>query len=163
MVTAVESDLEMIVNQLKTNPDFRHFMVAPYTSRDQKLALLDRAFGPHVSPVTMQLIKIMLEKRREREVTAVYDEYVILRRAHEHVAHATITSAEALDSTQQQEVVTRLGQVLNQTIEPEFTVDPNLIGGIRVTYGNFVLDGSVRGALGRMKETLRINVTKQQA
>jgi F-type H+-transporting ATPase subunit delta len=138
-------------------------MIAPYTSRDQRLALLDRAFGPHVSPVTMQLLKIMLEKRREREISAVYDEYVILRRAHEQVSQATITSAAPLDDSQRQQIVEKLGKVLNQQIEPDFAVDPNLVGGVRVTYGNFVLDGSVRGALARMKETLRVNVTKQQA
>ncbi len=159
----VEDDLELIVTMLKQSPEFRHFMVAPYASRDQRLGLLNRVFGERAAPVTMQLLKVMLEKRREAEITAVYEEYVILRRAHSHITHAVVTTAVALDQAQQQEVVSRLGQVLNQTIEPEFTVDPHIIGGIRVRYDNFIMDGSIRGALGRMKEQLRVNVLKQQA
>jgi F-type H+-transporting ATPase subunit delta len=162
-VEQVENDLELIVAMLKSSSDFRHFMVAPYSSREARLGLLDRVFGANAAPVTMQLLKVMLEKRREAEITAVYEEFVILRRAHERVAHAVVTSAVELDTAQRELVVARLGQVLNKTIEPEFNVDPHLIGGIRVRYENFIMDGSVRGALGRMKEQLRVNVLKQQA
>jgi F-type H+-transporting ATPase subunit delta len=35
------------------------------------------------------------------------------------------------------------------------------MGGIRVAYGNFVLDGSVRGALDRLKDRLIYDVLKQ--
>ncbi|MEZ0327508.1 MAG: ATP synthase F1 subunit delta [Fimbriimonas sp.] len=162
-VQQVEEDLELIVAMLKQSADFRHFMVAPYASREQRLGLLDRVFGAKAAPVTMQLLKVMLEKRREAEITAVYEEYVILRRAHAKVAHAVVTSATPLDDAQRQQVVNRLQLVLGKTIEPEFNTDPHLIGGIRVRYENFILDGSVQGALARMKEQLRVNVLKQQA
>jgi F-type H+-transporting ATPase subunit delta len=160
---AVEQDLALVTGLIQSNSDFRHFMVAPYASREARMGLLTRVFGAHVSPVTLQLLQIMLDKRRESEITAVYEEFVILRRAHDRVAHTVVTTAEPLDETQRQVLLARLSQVLDRQIEPEFNVDPNLIGGIRVKYENFVLDGSVRGALGRMKETLRINVLKQQA
>jgi F-type H+-transporting ATPase subunit delta len=162
-VKQVEDDLALITGLIKSNPEFRYFMVAPYASRDARMGLLTRVFGSNVQPVTMQLLQIMMDKRREAEITAVYEEFVILRRAHERIAHTVVTTAEPLDSIQQQAVIGRLAQVLNRQIEPEFNVDPNLIGGIRVKYENYVLDGSVRGALGRMKETLRHNVLKQQA
>jgi len=162
-VKPVETDLALIVGLLKSYDEFRHFMVAPYTSREEKIAILDRVFGPVTSPVTMQLLKIMIEKRREAEVTVVYEEYVEMRRALEQVAYAVVTSADALDATQQKDLVAKLEKVLGKKIEPEFKVDPALIGGVRVKYENFVLDGSVRGALGRLKEKLRHDVLKQQA
>jgi F-type H+-transporting ATPase subunit delta len=161
IIPVVEEDLARLVNQVSSNSDFRHFLKAPYASREEKAAILDRVFSSFSSPVTMQLLKIMVEKRREGEITGVYEEYVVLRRAFEQVAHAVVISAEPLDATQQKLVISKLESMLRKRIEPKFETDAALIGGIRVKYENFVLDGSVRGALGRMREKLTHDVLKQ--
>lgn len=161
-VTAdVEQDLSAIVSALKSDLNFRTFLVSPYSSRETKTAVLERVLGGRISPVTMQLLRIVLEKRRENEIPALFEEFVVLRRAHEKVAYAVITSSETLDAAQQQAVTARLQGLLNKQIEPSFEVDPAIGGGIRVKYENFVMDGSVRGALARLKESLRHDVLKQ--
>jgi F-type H+-transporting ATPase subunit delta len=40
--------------------------------------------------------------------------------------------------------------------------DASLIGGVKVAYENFVLDGTARGALNKMREKLRYDLLKQQ-
>jgi F-type H+-transporting ATPase subunit delta len=160
-VMDVEGDLGSIVEALKADAGFRDFLYSPYTSREDKAAILERVLGGRIQPVTMQLIKIVLEKRREAEIAPLYGEYVILRRAHESVAYAVITTAEPLDSTQQASVVSRLEGLLRKRIEPSFEVDPSIMGGIRVKYENFIMDGSVRGSLTRLKESLKHDVLKQ--
>jgi F-type H+-transporting ATPase subunit delta len=161
VVKDVEADLAIIVNQISLDPEFKRFMIAPYSSRDEKAAILGKIFDGRTSPLTMQLLRVMLDKGRENEITGVYEEFVILRRVFDQIAHVVVSSAQPLDATQQKLIVSKLGSVLNKQIEPEFESDPALIGGIRVKYENFVMDGSVRGALGRLKEKLRHDVMKQ--
>ena len=72
-----------------------------------------------------------------------------------------VSSAEALSDSQQTALLAKLTKELGKTLEPEFTVDPSLIGGIRVAYENMVLDGSVRGGLTRLHTLLQYDVLKQ--
>ncbi|MER3496546.1 MAG: hypothetical protein C4320_07090, partial [Armatimonadota bacterium] len=44
---------------------------------------------------------------------------------------------------------------LGQKVEATYEVQPHLIGGVRVEYGGYVLDGSVEGAFRRLREWLR--------
>jgi len=157
----VEADLSTIVNQMDSDAEFRRFMMSPYASRDEKIRILDSIFAGKVAPVTQQLLHIMLEKRREEELSGIHAEFVELRRMSENVAHAQITSAVELDASERSRVVARLEQVLKRQVDPEFNVDPSLVGGIRVKYENFILDGSVHGALERLKEQLKHDVLKQ--
>jgi F-type H+-transporting ATPase subunit delta len=161
IVSAVESDLALIVNQLTADPHFHRFLIAPYTSREEKTKILSKLFSDRVTASTMQLLRIMMEKGREAEITAVYEEFVVLRRSNDSVAYAVVTSAEALDQTQRTLLTNKLESILKKRIEPQFEVDAAIIGGVRVKYENFILDGSVQGALGRLKEKLHRDVLKQ--
>ena len=161
-IMSVEDDLNLIVGLLDSNEAFNSFVVAPYTGRDEKIATLERIFSDRITALTMQVLRVMLVKRREEELEGVRDEYVKLRREHAGVIFATVTSSEAMTETQKSALSKRLGVVLGKTIEAEFKVDPNLIGGVKVAYGNYILDGSIRGALSNLRDKLRHDTLKQQ-
>jgi len=162
LVKSVEDDLHAIVGLLRTDPGFRNFLMAPYRGREEKVALLDRVFSDRVTALTMQVLRVMLEKRREAELEVIEAEYIRLRRENQRIVYATFTSAEVLDENQKTALVQKLATGLGKTIEGEFQVDPHLMGGVRVTYENYVLDGTVRGALSRLREKLRYDLLKQQ-
>lgn len=161
VVPSVEDDLNLIVGISERDASFRHFLLSPHASREQKHTLIDKVFSDRVTALTMQVLRVMLEKRRETELKSVRDEFVKLRLTFANVVKATIASAEELSPEQKNALVAKLTSTLNKTIEPEFRVDPHLIGGVKVTYDNNVLDGSVRGTLARLREVLRRDLLKQ--
>jgi len=151
-IRSVEDDLNAIVGLLQTDEGFRDFVIAPYTGREEKIATIDRIFSDRITALTLQVLRVMLEKRREEEIEGVRDEYVKLRRDHEGVIYATATSAA---------LVSKLETILGKKIEADFKIDPQIIGGIRVAYGNYILDGSIRGALSNLRDRLRHDLLKQ--
>jgi len=162
VVKSVEDDLNSIVGLLENDPEFREFVIAPYTGRDAKIAILEKLFSDRVTALTMQALRVMLEKRREDEIIGIRNEYVTLRREHEGAVFATITSAYEIDGKQSKELLAKLEKTIGKKIEAEFKLDTTLIGGIRVAYGNYVLDGSVRGTLSSLRDKLRHDLLKQQ-
>ena len=66
-----------------------------------------------------------------------------------------------LEDDQRAKVVAKLEKVTGRKIEPDFQIDPHLIGGIHVEYENFLLDSSLRGELRRLRERLLLDVLKQ--
>jgi len=161
VVKSVESDLNSIVGLLENDEQFREFVIAPYTGREEKIAIVEKLFSDRVTALTMQVLRLMLVKRREDEITGMRDEFVTLRREHEGVIFATVTSAFEIDAKQKTALLAKLEKTIGKTIEAEFKLEPQLIGGIRVAYGNYVLDGSIRGALSNLRDKLRHDLLKQ--
>lgn len=161
MVAGVEEDLNSINALLDQNVEFSHFLLAPYTGREEKGLILGRLFSDRITSLTMQVLRVMLEKRREGEIPAVRSEYIRLRREHERVEHIVVTSAEPMDAAQRDALIARMASLLNKRVESDFQVDPTLIGGVRVAYSNFVLDGSARGALNKLGERLKYDLLKR--
>jgi F-type H+-transporting ATPase subunit delta len=161
VVESVESDLGAIVGMFESDETFRHFLMAPYTSRDEKVKISEKLFSDRITALTMQVLRVMLEKRREGELPAVYREFVALRREAQGVVHVVVTSAEELDSDQRRRLIDKLQLQLSATVEADFKVDPRMIGGVRVAYKNSIFDGSVRGALRRLRERLKYDLLKQ--
>ena len=161
VIRPVEGDLIGIVSLLEHNVEFRRLLLSPSVSREEKLRIVEKLLSDRVTAITLHAVRLMLEKGREEEIEWVQRDYVRLRRDHENVLFASITTSEALDDELRKRVVDKLAQLTGKSIEPDFRIEPHLIGGIRVAYENYVLDGSLRGGLRRMKEHLLRDVLKQ--
>ncbi|HEY0866566.1 MAG TPA: F0F1 ATP synthase subunit delta, partial [Fimbriimonas sp.] len=55
VVKAVEEDLEAISRLIETDKSFRDFVMAPYTSREEKAKIAERVFSDRVTALTMQV------------------------------------------------------------------------------------------------------------
>ena len=161
VVESVEDDLGGIVSLLINNRQFRAMLLSPEEGRDEKLGLVDRLFSDRITALTLQALRLMIEKNREDEIEWVQREYVRLRRDHENKLFVIITTAEKLDDDQRNRIVAKLEQLTGKRLEAEYRIEPHLIGGISVTYENYVLNGSLRGELQRLRERLLHDVLKQ--
>ena len=61
----------------------------------------------------------------------------------------------AMSDAQLKELVADLEGKFKQKIDPEVSIDPELIGGVKVEIGDEVLDASVRGKLEAMAVALK--------
>jgi F-type H+-transporting ATPase subunit delta len=160
-VDVVGADLAGIQSALTENGDLRAFLLSPTRGRDEKISLFEKALGEKVTALTSNLVKLMLEKRREEELLTISDEFTTLRRADEGIVHIIVTSAIELTDSEKKQIVEKVSAKLGRKSEPEFAVDPTLVGGVKVAYDNFVIDGSVKGSLKRIRESLRQDNLKQ--
>ena len=77
-----------------------------------------------------------------------------LKNAHEGSADASISSAFELTAAQVSDLRATLEAKFGRKLNPSVTVDPALIGGVRVVVGDEVLDTSVRAKLQQMQLAL---------
>ena len=153
-IPQVESDLHAVSRVFDSEPKLRAYITSPEVSRDAKHQMFDRAFKD-ANPLTKQLLKVMIDKRRESLMGAMAAEFEDLRREYETTIRATIASAYPLSDDEKARVVQKIGSGLDRRIEAEYKIEPSLVGGVRVTYEGYVLDGSVRGTFRRLRESLR--------
>lgn len=161
IVHPVESDLETIHGLLVSRKEFGALLRNPDVTPERKLAFLEKVFSDRVTALTMAALRLLVQKRREDLIAVVYLRYAELRREAESVARVVVTSAYPLDEAERDRIALRVGQQTGRTIEASYEVDPKLIGGVRVAYDDYVLDGSVRGNLKRLRQTILTDLLKQ--
>jgi F-type H+-transporting ATPase subunit delta len=132
IVGAVEDDLGGIVSLLVNNPQFRRVLLSPEVSRDEKMSLVDKLFSDRITALSMQALRLMLEKGREQEIEWVQRDFVRLRREHENKLFVVVTTSELLDDDQRSRMIAKLESITGKQIEAEYRIDPHLIGGVRV-------------------------------
>jgi F-type H+-transporting ATPase subunit delta len=69
-----------------------------------------------------------------------------------HTAH--VQSAVPLDGDLRTSIAADVVRLFGKGVEPSFTEDPTLVGGIRVRVGSDVYDGSVRARLAAIEARL---------
>jgi len=85
------------------------------------------------------------------EIAGLFDE---LRFEAERVVKARITSATALPAAELATIKAALVKRFGREVDVETAVDESLIGGAVIDAGDVVIDGSLRGKLGRLQAAL---------
>lgn len=160
-VGSVGDDLETIGVLLMEHEAFGSFMKDPNVPGKHRKQLVHQAFGGRMDPLTIGFLDLILAKRRQELLQQVRLEYAELRRQHEGVVHVRVASAMPLDEDQKESLLAKLEIQLGRKAEAEYEIEPDLIGGIRVHFDHFVLDGSVRGSLKRMRDQILYDLLHQ--
>jgi len=108
-----------------------------------------------VDEYVVNLIKTMAEFGRLPVLPAVAALFEEHRAELEQVAEVAVRSPAALSKTQEQQIVSTMEKRLGRKVKLTCTIDTDLIGGVVISSGDTVIDGSVRGKLERLTETLQ--------
>ena len=161
VLQSVEDDLDGICGVISHSPELKRFLSNPTMTREAKLTLMERTFSDRVTALTMHVFRLLLKRRREDLIYHVRHEYAELRRHHSNVSYAIVESSVELSDDHRRRIIEKVTQASGRKVEAEFRIDPNMIGGVRVTYDNYVLDGTARGYLTRMKDRILYDLLKQ--
>jgi len=121
---------------------------------DEKFQAIVRQVHPDISPVEMNLFRLLRRKARLSlgpSIASYYRELLDLERG---VARATVRTAVELTEEQSRALRERLAAQTGRTIELETEVDPSIIGGAVIRIGDQMLDGSTRRRLLNLREQL---------
>jgi F-type H+-transporting ATPase subunit delta len=136
------------------DPLMRSALSNPKVSAQQKKDLLAAVGGERLGMELKNLVAILVDNHREVLLGDIAEQFDELKRGHERVIRARITSAHPLDEAQRAEIVSALEKRYGRKIEAELDVDPQLLGGARVQVGDQVINASVRDALAQMAAAL---------
>jgi F-type H+-transporting ATPase subunit delta len=147
--------LNTITSLVAADPRIRAFLETPKVDVRAKQAALRAALQEHVTPLFMQFVLVVLQKRRQRLLRAIAAEYRDLLDRQQGRLHAQVTVAHEPDEALEQEIIAELTRVTGRTVVPNIIVDPEIMGGIVVRFGDHIMDGSLRSRLRRLRQRMR--------
>lgn len=142
--------------QVARMPEVLSVATSPKVSRAQVVELLlaaVKAPGKN-APEAKNFVQMLVDNHRLALLPEVAAQFEELKNAREGAADALIVSAFALDGQPLAELVANLERKFKRKLKPTVKVDASLIGGVCVTVGDEVLDGSVRARLTGMQSAL---------
>jgi F-type H+-transporting ATPase subunit delta len=111
--------------------------------------------GDKVTDEGRNFVLLLAENGRIEVLPEVSEMFEQLKTRHDGVLDAHVTSAFAMSDAQLKDLVADLEARFKRKIEAKVSIDPELIGGVKVEVGDEVLDASVRAKLEAMAVALK--------
>lgn len=134
------------------NPELLEFLEAAGIFYQEKCGLIETVFKDF-SPETRQFLKLLLDKKRINDIYEICD-YIHLNYTRGEAAEALLRTAYPLSSGLEQKLKERLEARLKKRLILHKELAPGLLGGIQVSIGNTVIDGSLKKQLDDLREKL---------
>jgi F-type H+-transporting ATPase subunit delta len=148
-------ELKAITAACMEYPDFYEILKSPKIKTDEKKRVVHEVFGKNQSDEINNFIKIILDKRRIKDLFNIAKEFEDLIYKHKGIVKATAYTIKPLTEDEQLALKDKLQFMTKKEIELINRIDENLLGGVMIKLGDKVIDGTLRGKLNRLQNSLK--------
>ena len=152
---AIDRQLSDFLATWNGSIELRTFFVNPAVPNVQKVAFLDKLNARlGLQKELRNLIAVLIDNDRIAHVAEVAAAYRRLLQEQLGIRPAEIVTARELAPDERERLVAEVAKLAGAKIDASFKLDTTILGGTIVRIGSTVYDGSVRGRLERLRETL---------
>ena len=146
--------LETVESALLQQPEYRNLLASPAIGKEERLQAVDDAFRGKVPDILLVLLRMMVSRGHMTAFDGMVRYYEDLSREYRGESVANVTSAVPLKESEAVALRQLLEKRFSRNITLNCTIDPKLIGGVRVEVDGRVIDGSIRTKLEQMREVM---------
>ncbi len=155
-VEAVRNDLLMLKAAITEHEGLQTALKSPlYSAKKKADVLMAVAKSAKAHDITVKALGLMAENSRADHITAMIVAFDHLATADAKVVHAEVTSATPLPDKHSTAVKSALKTVLGTEPELTMTVDPEILGGLRVRVGSRLMDASLKTQLDQLSHMMK--------
>jgi F-type H+-transporting ATPase subunit delta len=141
------------VRDLLSDPEVAAVLTNPTIDAGRRMALISTA--PHlIDDESTNLAKLLIESNRAAEIGGIADEYERLADEAAGRVRATVTTAVELNPGDRDRVAAELSKRLGKDVRMKVVVDPRILGGMKLQYGDRLVDASVSTKLQQLRRRL---------
>lgn len=151
---ATGKDLRAIADAIYADGDAREFFTAPVVDRYTKEDRIAKALAGKADEIALNAVLLLVRKHREPLLRELVRQYEALQAAARGAEPLTVVSAKQLDAGELAGLISGLEKTYGKKFDVTQTIDPSVIGGVRVTMGDRRIDGTVAGRLEELSREL---------
>jgi F-type H+-transporting ATPase subunit delta len=146
----IKDELDQFADAIDENRELQVYFFSPYFSSAEKKEGIQKVIE-NGDEHFVRFLELLAERHRLPAIFRIRREFDRLWAEENKQLPVTITSAVELDKETVEELGKRIEDQTGQTIDLTATVDPDLIGGLRMQVGNMVYDATIRGRLEKLR------------
>ena len=151
---SITADIEKLRELIEQSEEFTQFINTPLLSPQVKSDLFQQLFTDGMHPLTINFLKLLALKQRERYLVAIMDVFSAIADEAAGRIIAKVTTAVPITQNQEQRLVQQLSAYSGKQVQLETETDEQIQGGFIVQLGDTVFDASVTAQLQRLKRQL---------
>ena len=125
----------------------------PKLSFEMKKAVLAEFLGK-MNLLALNLAHLLVHKGKLDVAGDISQQYDRLLDTYHGIEHVEVTTALPLDDEDRKRISSRFEELTERKVVIDAQVDPSMVGGIKARIGDTLIDGSVKGKLGALRESL---------
>jgi F-type H+-transporting ATPase subunit delta len=154
----IVEQIEMLSHVTFPRTRLKPFFEGPQIPTEAKEQLLERAFRGRVHDLVYDLFRLLLKKGRIELARPIFLEFVALAERAQGIYQAQVMTAKPLDPAQQTALQSALERFTTLRLKIRYAVEPAIIGGVRFTCGDMLIDDSVRDKLHALRQRLEARI-----
>ncbi len=147
LTSVIDADLDMVGKLFADEKDLRELMGSPYFTSKQKADLLEKVFSEKIEVLTVNFLMVLVRHNRIKFLPAIMDCYDRLWQNYKGYVQVIVTIPQVMDNDWICNLENDLESALGQKISLKLSIDPSVIGGVVIHYGNKVVDNTIRTKL----------------
>jgi F-type H+-transporting ATPase subunit delta len=140
------------LRQVLANPQMLDVLGNPTIPIEQRMELVTSL--KVLDDEASNLAKLLIEGHRVDEIAGVADEFARLADEAAGRVRAVVTTAVELEPADRQRVAGELSKRLGKEVTMDVLVDPRILGGLKLQYGDRLIDASVATRLQQLRRRL---------
>jgi F-type H+-transporting ATPase subunit delta len=153
-VDEIEDELFRLARIAQQTVSLRQALADSASPIERRLAVLRDLLTGRVEPATVLLAGYVLRAGRSRDFVGALDYLVEIAAAERGRRVADVRAAVELDAGERRRLSEALSRIVRRPVELRVRIDPSVLGGISISVGDTVIDGTVRHRLEQLREAL---------
>ncbi len=153
----INKDMKLIASTISENDELSLMIKNPIIKSGIKKEVLNKIFGSKVNPISIELIKLLIENKRLELLEFVAKQYNIIYDQLKGIEIAQVTTAIPLTKKLEEKILAKVKSIVGKEISLNNIVDPSITGGFILRVGDKQLDSSVTGMLNTMLKDFEDN------
>jgi len=153
---SVSKDFSSLKNLFEVSKELQNFLVNPLVSRDSARQVVSQiSRSASFSETTRNFLEFLAEQKRLgllRDIIQAFDEK---REQYQGLVRANVTSSCEMTEQQSQDLAKKISDLVGARVKLQSVVDPEILGGLVVRFGPFLIDSSLRSTLNKMQNMLK--------
>ena len=151
----IESDIKNFLSLLNNSLEIKNFMHNPTKSKEnQNSALSLLAEKLDFTKNLKNFMFLLVQKRRIFFIEKIIDSFLRLCSQKRGEVKASLISSKELSDAELDNISKELSSSTSSTIKFNYKVDKELIGGLKLQLGSFMIDTSIKNKLNKYKQKM---------
>ena len=152
---SIEKDIKNFMSLLKNSLEINNFIHNPTQSKENQInAIKLLAEKLNFSKSLKNFMFLLIEKRRIFFVEKIIDSFLSLCSRKRGEVKAALISSKELSESEIEKISKDLSSSMGSTIKFDYKVDKDLIGGLKLQLGSFMIDTSIKNKLKKYEQMM---------
>lgn len=153
-VDEIGKDLDLACDTIYGNEELKAVYTGVQFANISKKEVINKIFKGELNSSVLNFLLLLVEKMRTSYLEDIKLAYHRLLDEKNGIEDATLFTAYPLKDNDAQAIAQALGESVGKTIRLKTVEDPSLLAGVRLQYGDRIIDGSAKARLESMRKRL---------